>query len=349
MRLLITIQHPANVHLFRYVIERLESEGHVVRVAVREKDVTTELLRRYGIPYELLGRETDGIVDLVGVQLRYEYGVYRLARRFRPDVITASGGLTASHVGALTNARSVVFLDTETTVAAGNRLTVPFADVVCTPRSFREEYGAKHRRYAGLHEQAYLRPERFDPDPERLRAHDVDPDERFFVLRLNAWNAHHDVNKKGFSRAGIRELVESLSEHGSVYVSHEGRLPDDLAAHRLPVPPQHVHHLLAYADLFVGEVATMTIEAALLGTPTVRLSPFAGPNDMGKFVELERAGLVRSFPEDEEPRAIERAETLAVDGDANRRWERNRDRYLDETIDVAGYVCDTLLEEGEKP
>lgn len=348
MRLLITIQHPANVHLFRHVIDRLESEGHAVRVAVREKDVTTELLRQYGIPYELLGRETDGLFDLAKVQLRYEYGVYRLAHRFRPDVITASGGLTASHVAALTDAQSVVFLDTETTVAPGNRLTIPFADVVCTPRSFRGKYGSKHRRYAGLHEHAYLRPERFGPDPERLQAYGVDPNERFFVLRLNAWKAHHDVNEEGFSQAGVRHLVESLSEHGEVYVSHEGRLPDELAAYRLPVPPQHVHHLLAYADLLVGEVATMTIEAALLGTPTVRLSPFAGLDDMGKFIELERAGLVRSFSEDEERQAIERAEALATDDDASRRWERNRERHLDGTIDVANYICNTLLEAGKE-
>lgn len=346
MRVLVTIQHPANVHFFRHVIEVLESRGHTVRVVVRDKDVTTELLRRFDIEHTVLGGETNGLFDLIQTQLQYEYGVYRVARRFDPDVITASGGLTASHVATLTGTTSVVFLDTETTVAVGNRLTVPFADVICTPRSYQETYGSAHRRYDGLHELAYLDADRFDADPELLQSAGVDPDEQYFVVRFNAWDAHHDVNKRGFSLEGMHSLVDSLSEHGTVYVSHEGSTPPAFKAYEPPTSPHHIHHLLAGADLFVGEVATMTIEAAVLGTPTVRLSPFAGLNDMGKFQELEnRYGLVHSFPETQEADALAQARTLAVDDDAPSRWGRRRNRLLDETVDVASYVADTIYAE----
>ena len=40
MRILLGIGHPADVHLFRFLINNLVEDGHDVFVAAREKEVT---------------------------------------------------------------------------------------------------------------------------------------------------------------------------------------------------------------------------------------------------------------------------------------------------------------------
>ncbi|MFC7177452.1 hypothetical protein [Halosegnis marinus] len=127
----VTVQHPAHVHFYRHPIAELRRRGHAVHVFAREKDVTTDLLAAFDIDHTVLAREPRSRADLLRVQARYELGLLRACRRLDPDVLTAVGGTTAAHVGWLLGARSVVFIDSG--ITPSNRVTVPFADEVCTP------------------------------------------------------------------------------------------------------------------------------------------------------------------------------------------------------------------------
>lgn len=338
MKVLVTIQHPAHVHFFRPIIGILRERGHDVEIVAREKDVNLELLDAYELPYTLLAGPAGSALDLARVQLSYEYRVLREARRIEPDVITAIHGLAASHVAALTGATSVIFIDD----LAANRLTVPFADVVATPRAFPADYGDKHVRYDGYHELAYLHPDRFDPDPEALRAYGVDSEERYSVVRFSEMQAHHDIGEHGLSAAGKRAIVDTLAGYGPVYASVEGESAASIGD-ELPVPPHLIHHLLAHAAVFVSDSSTMPTEAALLGTPAVRSNSFAGEDEvMVNFTELqERYGLVYSTPDEQE--AIELVSELASDPSTAAEWHRRRDRLLEEKIDVAAFAADLIL------
>ncbi len=343
MRVMVAVQHPAHVHFYRHAIDELRSAGHTVRVVARAKDVATELLASHGIDHEELARAGRTLPGLALGQLQYEARLLARARSFRPDVLTAIGGLSVAHVGWLLDVPSVVFIDNEG--VASTRATTPFADVVCTPRGIRDDYGDGHRRYDGYHELAYLHPDRFQPDPDRLRAFGVDPDERYFVCRFVGWGAHHDVGESGLSREGTTALVESLDERGEVYITTEGPLPDRFERHRLPVPADLVHDLLAGADLYAGDSQTMATEAAVLGTPAVRSNSFAAGTDMSNFVNLEtRYGLL--YSRGDERAALRLVERLADDPDTDERWAERRERLLADTVDVTSYVVATLCEVG---
>lgn len=340
MRVLITIQHPAHVHFYRHVVDELEDEGHEVFVFARENDLAVPLLEQYGIDHEVLAGQQDSLVDLARVQLGYELRLLRRARAIDPDVMTAIGGVAVSHVAPLVGARSVVFLDNEGAVS--HRLTTPFAHVVCTPRAYREEYGDAHRRYDGYQELAYLHPARFDPSPDRLRAHGVDPGEQYAVLRFRTWDALHDVGEAGLSPAGKRRLVSLLADHGAVYITSSDPLPADLERYRLPVPAHRIHDLLYFADCYAGDSATMSTEAGILGTPSVRIQSFATDDrEFSNFLELEnRYGLVRSTPD--EQAALDLVENLVTDPETGRIWRERRERLLEEKIDVTSFVVDLL-------
>jgi predicted glycosyltransferase len=349
MHVLVTIQHGENVHLFKHAIEELREDGHEVSVFAREKDINLDLLDAYDIEHTVLCGAPDGLFDLAAVQLRYEWSLLRAARALDPDVVLTSHGVAGPHVATLLGARSVTFLDTEAHVAAQHKLFVPFSDELHTPASLQSTFGETQRRYPGLHELAYLHPDRFEPDPSVLTSRGVDPDDRFFVVRLNAWDAHHDVGKGGFSPEEVDTLLETLSAHGTVFVSEERTAERDRSVHRLPVEPHEIHHLMAFADLFVGDVTTMTVEAAVLGTPTVRVSPFATERDMGKFRLLEdEYGLCYSFHTTQFTQALAVAESLASDPGADDAFATRRAELLADTVDVTDYIVDQVTAQAQR-
>lgn len=343
MKYLITIQHPAHVHFFKHVIWRLEDRGHEVHVVAREYDVTTKLLEHYDIPYELLAGGVSSLIELPKTQMAYEARVIQRVRRLRPDVVTAIGGLAAAHASVTSATKSVVFTDTPT---RSNVLMSPFADVICTPYVFGQDFGSKQVRYDGFHELSYLHPNQFEPDPDRMVEYGVDPDEPYFVLRFTALKGLHDVGQRGLSVSTKEELVETLSDYGEVYVSGvDEHIPASLADRRLPVPPHLLHSFLYYANLFVTDTHTTATEAALLGTPTVRSNTYCGEGDLNNFSELEdEYGLLYSTPDEDEVFSL--VEAILNDPESTDRWRRKRDWFLSDTIDVASFVSDSLVRVG---
>jgi len=337
MRVVVTIQHAGHVHFFKHAIAALEDDGHEVFVFARENAMSTELLDRCGIEYELLAGESDSIVSLARSQCVYEARLLGRARDIQPDVMTAVGGVAVSHVASLVGARSVVFYDTEHASIIRN-LSFPFADVVCTPECFEGDLGDDHDRYPGYHELAYLHPHRFTPDPDVREAVGVAPDDRLVILRLGDWGASHDVGEGGFD--DHRSVVERLESAGAtVRITAEGDLDEDLADYEISIAPERLHDLLAAADLYVGEGATTAAECAVLGTPAIYVNSLP----LGYLTELEEEyGLVHAFTgDDRHVRAVNRAVAVLTDDDGES-WQRRRERLLADKCDVTDVVLDRL-------
>ena len=335
------ITHPAHVHLFRHAIRDLVDDGHAVAVSSREKEITTDLLDAYGIEHTVLSRKGTRKPGLVAEWIGRDLRALRYAWQFDPDVVVSRLSPTAIHAAATFGAGSVVLYDTEGTNRLA-RLFLPLVDRICTPDSFETEFGEPHRRHAGVQELAYLHPDRFEPDFDRLRDHGIDPDDPFAVLRFVSMGAHHDVGREGLSPAVKRRLVDALSDLGEVYVSAEGSLPPDLDARPVPVPPAAIHDLLAAANVLVTDSNTMATEAGLLGTPSVRSGSYVDTGEFSNFAALAEAGLVESIADGDA--AVERAVELAADPDASDRWAERRREYVAASTDVTDYIVDTVLE-----
>lgn len=335
------VTHPAHVHLFRHAIDELADDGHSVVVSSREKELTADLLDAFEIPHTVLSTMGDHKTALISEWALRSVRTLRYDRRFDPDVVVSRLSPAAVASATLTGAGSVAFHDHEGTNRLAGALA-PFLDRLCTPESFDADFGAPHRRHPGVQELAYLHPDRFEPDRDRLRDHGVDPDSPYFVLRFVSMGAHHDVGLTGIRPAARRQLVETLSERGPVYVSDEAAGPVDPPAESVPVPPELIHDLLSEAALFVTDSNTMATEAGLLATPVVRSGAYAATDEFSNFAVLGRAGLVESIAD--ETAAVERAEALAADPDAGDRWRRRRDAYVADATDVTDHIVETVLE-----
>jgi predicted glycosyltransferase len=105
-------------------------------------------------------------------------------------------------------------------------------------------------------------------------------------MRFSANDASHDARVRSVPDEVIARIVSSSSEHHDVVVSREGhgtRLfpsrssqpepPVEGPDHRVrEVDPSDFLHLLSSAEVFVGDSGSVTMEAAALGVPTLRLA-----------------------------------------------------------------------------
>lgn len=282
MNVVFSIGHPAHVHLFKNAIKSLRTDGHNVKVFARDKDIAISLLKAEEIEYEQISAKNNGLLDLPVNMCTTYWNGYKSLRGFDPDVFVARFNPAIAHLSTLFGAKFLLFELNE----KGNWLTditIPFTDRVCTPRSFTQDRGEKHIRYDGFHELAYLHPAWFTPDENVLRESGVDIEDDFFVLRFVTWDAYHDVGKTGLTFKQKQDLIDFLSTKGRVFVSTESGNSFN-NSEPIPTDPHEVHHLLAYAKLYVGESGTMPIEASVLGTPAVCINP--NIEEWGIFDEL---------------------------------------------------------------
>ena len=335
MRILIDILHPAHVHFFRNFHDEMAGRGHDLYITARDKDRSLELLCDFGLPYQQISaqHQRGGLaVEMVQRTRR----LLTVIRTFRPDVMTGIMGPSIAVAGRLRRVPAVVFYDTEFAVQT-NRFVYPLAHSVCTPDCYRGRVRGRHVQYAGYHELAYLHPNRFQPDPGRLSAFGVSPEEPYSVVRFVSWQAVHDRHERGLTSAQKRNLIDVLQARGGrVLISSEAPLPADLAGLEVKGPVAQIHHLVAYAQLFVGESATMSSEAAVLGVPAVFIATTGrGYTDD----EEERYGLVRHFTDDQYVQAVAAIEEFASES-PREFGQAARERLLAEKIDVTGWMVD---------
>jgi predicted glycosyltransferase len=234
-------------------------------------------------------------------------------------------------------ARTAVFYDTEIAKLT-NAFAYPLADYVCTPDCYQGVVHGRHVRYAGYHELAYLHPNRFTPSPDVVRAAGIDPESRYFLVRFVSYEASHDIGSRGLALERKVGLVRTLAEQGRVLVSSEGPLPAELEPYRASIPVRDVHHVLAFARMLVGESATMASECAVLGVPSIYVSPLGrGYTDE----EETRYGLVRNFTGarfGDDFVAVARA--MASDPELAASARAARARLLADKIDVTGWMLE---------
>lgn len=336
MKILIDILHPAHVHVFRNFHAEMSKRGHELLITARDKECSCELLERFGLPYTLISRQKSGTFGLVAEMVQRTARLTRLIRRFRADVLTGVMGPSVAVAGALLRVPAVVFYDTEFATQT-NWFTYPLAHSVCTPACYRGTVRGTHRTYRGYHELAYLHPRRFKPDAAKLAAYGVSESEPYSIIRFVHWQAIHDRRERGLSVEQKMRLVAGLERHGRVLISSEGPLPEELVAKRASGPVEDVHHLLAHAQIIVGESATMSSEAAVLGVPAV----FIATTGRGYTDEQEeRYGLVRHFREDRFEDAVRAIAELFAPGSPRALGAQARDRLLEDNIDVTEWMVD---------
>jgi len=337
-KILVDICHPAHAHFFRAPMAKWMAQGHEVMVTSRRKEMATELLTAMGIRHQTISDQSRGALGLGKELLVRNWRLYRIAHRFRPDVLTAIGGTFVVHVGFLARRPAVVFYDTEN-ARLQNAITYPLATRVIVPRCYQAWLPKdRHERYAGYHELSYLHPQSWQPDRNIALANGLDPKGPTYLLRLVSWHANHDVGETGLNLDLVRRVIDRLRQTGRVIVSSEAELPADLKIHAYAGDAAQMHHVMAFCAGFFGESATMASECAVLGVPAV----YAAQTGRGYTDDQEaRYGLVLNVRKIEADAVMASLDWLLSRDLAA--MTQGREKLLSESVDVAAYAAERVL------
>jgi hypothetical protein len=161
--------------------------------------------------------------------------------------------------------------------------------------------------------------------------------EPYFILRFNAFKAHHDMGVVGLTIENKRRLINYLRTRGKVFITTERNIDDEFKQYQLKVSPEKAHSLMYYATMLIGDSQTMTSEAAVLGTPAIRCNTFVGRIH---YLEEEehKYGLTYGFrPEQSEAMFLKIEELLSMPN-LKQEWQMRRQRLLSEKIDYSRFL-----------
>ena len=392
MNVLIQLSHPAHFHLYKIVAQNLMADGHQVVFVIKSKDILEELLQNAGLPYVNINQHAHrgSKLGILWDMLVREWRIARLCRKYKIDLLTGSTPEVA-HVAKWTGRRSVnTGEDDADVISMFIKIAKPFIDGYAAPDPC--EMGSVESRtthYPGYHELAYLHPNHFEANAEVVKGYGMDirvngeevngervtvngeqnPFAPYFILRFASLNAHHDSGIKGINTEVASRLIEILKPHGRIYITSERPLEPQFEQYRIKINPLDMHHVMAFASLYIGDSQTMAAEAGVLGVPFVRFNDFVGR--IGYLRELEDvyqlgSGIhatplpadspIRKADGSTQPSGVEalyevverlvehKGERLSVSGerehfDALRsEWAKRRERMLREKIDCAKFL-----------
>jgi uncharacterized protein len=339
MNYLFHLGHPAHFHLFKHIIVDLKSRGHNCAILIKKKDILEELLKKSNIEYYNLlpkGRTDSRLGIFLGL-IKTDFRLLRFALKFKPAIMIGTS-YAISHVGKVLNIPSInINEDDFDVVPFYAKLSYPWASTIITPDVCRTgKWQHKTVNYSSYHELAYLYPSRFVPDKKIVSKY-FNPDTTYFILRFAKLGAHHDEGIQGINCQVAQEIIKILEPHGSIFITSERELERQFERYRININPIDIHHVMAFAKIYIGDSQTMAAEAGVLGTPFVRFNDFVGR--IGYLNNLEeRYELGFGIKTSDARRLYSIVQTLLNESNLKEIWQIRRQKMLSEKIDVTAFL-----------
>ena len=340
MRVALFLGHPAHFHMLKHTASNLKRDGHEVFFVIKKKDILEELCQKAGFEYcKIREGRSNSKLGLVKSVLGMEYHMWQFIRQNKIEILVGS---TLSFTAAKINRIHVLAMGEDDADVVPNyaKLVYPFASEILTPLSCDNgQWNKKSIRYPGFQKLTYLHPHWFKADKEIVRRNGINPDEPYFLLRFASLKAHHDGGVSGISTDIARRLVELLSPHGKIYITSERALEPEFEQYRLHINPLDIHHVMAFATLYIGDSQSMANEAAMLGVPSLRFNDFVGAKKIGVMEEMEKVyGLTYGISSHEPDLLYAKVEELLAMPNLREEFQKRRQKMLSDKIDVTAFL-----------
>ena len=342
MRILIYQGHPAQYHFFKNIIRQLSNKGHEIKILIKSKDILEDLLMEQGFVYEniLQAKRRNSVFSIFLSMLKRDVQVYRIAKSFKPDLLLGSDTCVA-HVGWLLKKTCYIIGEDDYSVIRKLAwLMMPFPRGILAP--FICDLGPFEKKKIGFNgymKLSYLHPEVFKPNFEKVRAYGSSP---YCIIRLAELNAHHDKKIRGIDEEILQEIIRLVSEKGmNVCIDSERDLPARFTEFALHIKKSDMHDLMAFASLIISDSQSMSVEAAVLGVPSIRFNDFAGK--ISVLEELEhKYGLTFGIKTSDKSELFRTLKELLGHPDLKGEFQKRRNVMLKEKINVLQFMVDFL-------
>lgn len=338
-RILVYLGHPAHFYLYKNVIGNLRDKGNTIEILIKKKDILQDLLDNAGLEYHNIleeGRKDSKWGMLVGM-LKRAIRLNKFCSEYKPELLTGTS-VENSFIGKWRNVPVVnVNEDDADVVPLYAKLSYPFATDILNPVVCNSgKWDTKAIKYASYQELAYLHPNHFTPDRKVVEQY-FSTESPYFIIRFAKLKAHHDAGIKGISTEIAQRLIDILKPHGRIYITSERELEPQFEQYRIKINPLDMHHVMAFADLYIGDSQTMAAEAGVLGTPFVRFNDFVGR--IGYLRELEDVyHLGYGVKTNEVERLYKVVEEIIGMPNRYKVFHERRQKMLSEKIDYAKFL-----------
>lgn len=341
MKVLFMVSHPAHYWMFRNTMEKLQEDGHEIVMVIRPKDVLEQLCIDAGVPfYKVKHRpKKGGMFGLAIFLIEKIWEVWHIARKEKPDMLVGSDGVVA-YAGRLCRKPAFEFFEDDWNIIhIYAKMFFPFYNsLICPYVCDAGKWNYKKIGYPGYQKLTYLHPNIFTPNPAIVKDYGIDADKPYFIIRFAKLSAHHDVGVHGFTKEIAQTVINKLKAHGRVYITSETELPEEFEQYRLRIKPLDIHHILAYASLYIGDSQSMAVEASMLGTPCLRFNDFVGAKKISVLEELdEKYHLTKGISSKEPEVLYAKIDEILAMPDARKTYQERRKVMLDEKIDVTRF------------
>jgi len=327
MKILIYLGHPAQYHFFKYIVKNLK-EKHQVRYLIKSKDVLESLLVEDRVEFKNIlpsGRKSTRIGIIWGL-IKREFKVLGEALRFRPDIMLGADPSVA-HTGKLLGIPVITVLEDDVHVIYDlAKITFPFSTHIVTPASCDcGKWNVKRISYEGYMKLAYLHPKYFQFDSF--------DNQKIVLIRLSSLEAFHDKGIRGFDDSLLRQIIKTLAGDFKILISSEKTLGSYFTNYLLRINPNNLHKILSKASILISDSQSMTMEACMLGIPSIRYNDFVGR--IGVLEELEhKYKLTYGIKPGRTEKLIQALENLLSIADLREEFQKRRIKMLKDKIDV---------------
>lgn len=339
MKILFYFGHPAQYLFLRETMKQLLSDGHQVKILIKTKDVLENLIKNDGFEYtNILYKERGKSKFSIALSLVHRLFILTpIIFKYKPTLMVGTDA-TIAQLGKIfrINRISITEDDYEVIKTLGN-LTYPFTQTILCPQVCNVgKWDNKKIGYAGYMKLGYLHPNLFKPNIQVVEKYNFP--KNYALIRLARLTAHHDFGIKGISNELLDQIISKFNENGlKTYISAEGDVQGKYKQYILKIDPSDMHHVLAFSSLLICDSQSMSVEAAILGVPSIRFSSFAGR--ISVLEELEKKyELTFGINPNHPALLLEKLQELLSIKDLNVEFQNRRSKMLNDKIDVTAFL-----------
>jgi predicted glycosyltransferase len=289
LRIWFDVLTPKQVLFFKPIIDNLLLSGNDVLCTSRQYRECIQLAETKGLKMKIIGRHAGPLkYEKLRESAKRTYELADVVRHFDPTFAVNFCSPEAARVAFGLGIVHIVFNDSPHALAVG-KLTVPLAHhLLCPwiiPYNAWKNFGIQKKqitRYRALDPAVWIRRYNNESDPvlEPLRSKYFLTKKKTIVVRPVESKAAYIVdNAENSTISQIESLIEKFHDIANIvilsrYEDQEKNFSDRFGS-KVTILGRIVDglELLSTADIFIGAGGTMTAEAALLGKPTISISP----------------------------------------------------------------------------
>ncbi|MFT5822593.1 MAG: putative glycosyltransferase [Crocinitomix sp.] len=331
--------HPAQFLFGRKTIFDLIENGHEILIQIKKKDVLEELLKSSKLPYTNIQpreRKNSRLAALSGLFQRNKI-ILPALREFKPDLLISSDASYAQ-LGFILKTPCVTILEDDYKVIKKLALMAyPFTSTILCPEVCEVgRWSKKKVGYKGYMKMAYLHPTVFKPNEAVINKYKLPAD--YAIIRLAQLTAYHDEGISGISEDLLVKVIDQLKAKGiTPIISAEGKIAEEYTPLLLNIEAKDMHHVLAHANILICDSPSMSVEASILGIPSLRYSSFSGK--ISVLEELEKQyGLTYGFPISKSNELLKRLNTILNTTDFKNVFLLRKEKMLSEKINVSEFL-----------